>query len=155
MKNSSEDEFDEDEDQPATPSSRLPPAELELPTTELRVENGELRRMVGAEWTILRLPLDGIEQVAAGRKFNSYFLGAAGGGSACLAIGFLLVEDRWLVITLCLLGMLGWLQAFSRMWITILTVRFQAEDIVIHCEDAPDAVAGFAASLRFRISRRQ
>ncbi|MCZ2341785.1 MAG: hypothetical protein LC104_08310 [Bacteroidales bacterium] len=142
---------EEDEERTEDSLSSLPPAELELPLTELRVDQGELIRTFGGESVVMRLTIKDIDRVTAGRIFDSQCIVYVLASCGLLAMGFLLVEDRWLVISLCLLGLICGLQAISRMWCAMLTVRFRNEEVVIWCSDPSDVVAGFAATLRSRI----
>lgn len=125
-------------------------AELELPSTGLRVVQGELIRITEGQQITMRLPLDDIETVSATRVFDPHSLTFVFAGGGLITLGLILVEDRWLMITLCLTGLISLMIASGGMWTIVLVIGLKGEELRIRCTDQPDEVSGFAASLRSR-----
>ena len=129
-------------------SDEEPTASLELPQTMLRIQDGELQRRTQGGGTMMRIPLDDIEEITVRRQFEPIslvFVALAGGLGA---IGYF-VSEHWLfsgiLYVIALLPLSIGVFGITGFYIVI---RSAGGEVRVSSKDESDEPIGFVNSVR-------
>ena len=123
-------------------------AELELPQTLLRVEDGELQRRTQDGGYVMRIPLDDIEEIAVRRQFEPIslvFVALAGGLGA---IGYFVSENWLFTAILYVLALLPLCIGVFGITGFYIVIRSAGGEMRVSSKDESDETLGFVNSVR-------
>jgi hypothetical protein len=127
-------------------------ADLELPQTMLRIEDGELQRRTHDGGTTMRVPLDDIEEIEVRREFEPVALVFLAIAAALGAIGHFISQSWLFTAILYVIGLVPLSIGVFGITGLYIVIRSTTGEVHVSSKDEPDETVGFVNSVRLLLS---